>query len=755
MKTSLSFLQLTSQTIFALVLLLFFCAANASDAILIVDPEHTLSPIEALQRAQAVKSGNLQPPEFSIRTNGYWWVREFTNHTSETKWVVHAANTANEHVALYLFSDKQIIHQNKVDLLQMAREGKNANTIGYYLPFEIPANASYSIVLRVETPIAHKGLIFVIPEDQARNTAAVHMILIWSATGAMIALMLYNVFLGFGLKSSFYFLYVGHAAGHLIYLLTALGVLGAALPVLERYIIFNSPSIYLGSLFGTMFIYRFMAVNTLSRILDRIFKIFLGFLILVLFTGLLLDPHQYLTIVRYCHLVLAVLVISTAIVGVIHKRPQAIYILIGWGLMIAMTSKGMLGVIGFIELKVEDGIWAFLAILFEMFFMSLALADRFRTMQREKDLAETDNVAKSVFLATMSHEIRTPMNGLLGMVDVLAKTPLSKEQKSYVDTIRYSGSHLLTILNDILDYTRASEGKLKLEIINFDLRELIDNLVMVAKISTDPKGVELQVDIEPELPLQLMGDPTRLRQIFQNFISNAIKFTDQGFIKIGVNHVVIEDNQVSFDFSVTDSGIGIDKKAMNRLFERYNQADKSINRSYGGAGLGLSIVKDLIELMDGDFGVSSEYGKGSQFYVRLTLPMAKQQDDKAIETNGNTNQARNILIVDDDQVSRLVITKLLRSEGHQVKAASSGLEAIHRLRDGGIDLVLMDISMPDMDGLEATREIRKSGISIPIIGLTAHVFSEEHQKCRESGMSMVVTKPVEITKLKEAIAASF
>ncbi len=720
--------------------------------VLIGDPENKLTPALALEKSVILASNGHHSQDFSIASKTYWWVKEISNSGSDTEWVVHVGNTSVVEVSFTLFDDNTPIHSENVNLIELAKTSDYDYVVGHHLMFDLPANSTRVVVLRVETPIAHPGLIFIKTKHEAEKESYFHMTAIWGATGAMLALIFYNIFLGYGLRSNFYYLYVGHAVGHLLYLLTALGMIGDTFPIIQRYLLFNIPGMYMGALFGSLFIYKFMDVPKYSKSLTLLFKVFIGYLLLFPLLIVVVDSYQLLAFARYNHLLLAVLVITSGVVGMIKKSPQAIYILVGWGLMIATTSSGMLGVIGLKELAIEDGIIAFAAILFEMFLLSLALADRVRNLYHDKNAAVADNEAKSAFLATMSHEIRTPMNGLLGMADILSQTELTEKQKTYVDTIRYSGSYLLTILNDILDYVRASEGKLKIDNVSFSLNKLIHSLILIAKVKTDEKGLKFEVDIDPDLPEYLIGDPARIRQIFMNLINNAIKFTAHGSINIKLRLIEKSDNDVLFDFSIIDTGIGIDTESMERLFDRFHQADNTISRRYGGTGLGLSIVKELVELMDGNFGVSSELGEGSHFFITLRLGIADNPNQAESKQEEITLAPMRVLVVDDDRISRMVVSSLLVNEGHEVIDVDSGIEAINQLNQTDFDLVLMDISMPVVDGIETTRRIRQMGLTIPVVGLTAHVFPDDHHRCHQAGMNAVETKPLVMQKLKETIA---
>ncbi len=719
--------------------------------VLLADPQAALAPHDALQRATS-SFDEEDRPAIGINAHSYWWLAEVRNATTDGQWVVHVGNTAIERAELYLFDQGKLVHQAEVDLLAMARDGLPDYTIGHHFPIDFPRHSQRTILLRLQTEVVHKGLIFIKPASLAHAEARFHMVATWTGAGAIAALIVYNLFLGFSLRLRNYLFYVGHASGHLLYLLTALGMVGAAHPVLERYLLCNIPGIAIGVLFGALFIYTFLELPVLAPRLARVYRLFIGVMLLSPLLFFILEPHQFLTVVRASHLVLAILVITAALTAVRRKKREAYFILIGWGGLVAMTAKGMLGVLGLMELTIDAGIWALWAVLFEMFFLSLALADRVRRLHREKEAALADNAAKSAFLANMSHEIRTPLNGVLGMVDVLGDTQLDQKQRSYLQNIKQSGTALLSLLDDILDYSRLEAKRTNLEIRNFDPRQLLDELILLMSTQAEKKGLRLQAFITPEVPTLLRGDAGRLRQVLLNLIGNAIKFTEQGEVTLQLESRSKDSAGHCLRFSVTDTGIGIEAEALKHLFDRFHQADNTITRRYGGSGLGLAIASELVTLMGGEIRVDSQPGRGSRFTFEVPLPEVAMLRETA-ETEDTHLPVLNILVVDDDRINRLVASELLSRDGHQVTAVDNGAAALARVGNETFDVVLMDLGMPVMDGLEATRRLRSTGVSVPVIGLTAHVLPEQQAACKEAGMNAVIHKPIQVERLKQLIAS--
>lgn len=382
--------------------------------------------------------------------------------------------------------------------------------------------------------------------------------------------------------------------------------------------------------------------------------------------------------------------------------------------------------------------------------LTAEINERMRTeeaLTMAKDRAEKADRAKSEFLASMSHEIRTPLHGMLGLAEHLHESPLSSEQREEVATILSSGGALLSLINDILDFSKIEAGQMEIESTAFEPCVVVDEVARMLRIKAEEKAIHLHHQLPEERCQLLLGDPARLRQVLINLVGNAIKFTGKGgSVSVSLSMQETDDNMISLTFSVSDNGIGIPADRLDAIFDKFTQADCSTSREFGGTGIGLSICRDLIQLMGGEISVDSRYGEGSTFTIALVLPVARTRQTAPPVSASNHDHSNDhgrlhgvrILAADDNPVNCKVLQLHLKKMGCELELANNGQEAVEKVKQGHFQLVLMDMHMPVMDGLAATRAIRATNAAwatIPIMAMTANVIKGTRETCIEAGMN--------------------
>ncbi len=448
---------------------------------------------------------------------------------------------------------------------------------------------------------------------------------------------------------------------------------------------------------------------------------------------------------------------DTHVLHVIATRNRTIGMFVGRVVPGAAVDEGTLSLLSVVLMNCASGLESHnlhLELKQHSENLEVLIYERTQELEIEKNRAEKTAAEKSSFLATMSHEIRTPMNGVIGMSQLLQKTTLDAKQRSLTSTIIQSGKALVHLINDILDVSKMEAGRFELNLAPFDIVQLINGVAELLTPQAAAKGVSIELVCDKHLTRFVVGDSGRIRQVMLNLVGNAIKFTPHGVIKIKVETRDTEEGEY-FYISVSDMGIGIRKQNIDRLFNPFAQSDSSIAGTHGGTGLGLVICKQLIELMDGEIGVESEYGKGSTFWIDLKLPLAEkkdiQQDCIALRPTSEVLTAESklegkALVVEDNQVNQKVIELMLKKTGLECELANNGYEALYRLENQVFNIVFMDCQMPELNGYEATRIIRNGGKpyqGVPIVALTANAMESDRDACLAVGMDDFLAKPID------------
>ena len=742
------------------------------------DPDHQLGPREALIQLQ--ESGTLNErgnhPAFGFDRSAIWFLIPLHNDTAELDWIVQAGRPHMDNLDLFVFNQQdQLIasfrHGDQVPWSE--RPYPHTNLL---FPLNLKPGEDYRLVFRATSVGAIELPIKVMTPYSFQQYDTVFQNFVGLYLGAIGVMLLFNLLLYFSIRDSSYLMYCLYLSGLLGYLTSREGLpfqwLWPEQPWLNNPI--QAASAILGTGFVALFASDFMRLRATRPQIGHTIHYVGWTLVLLAPLSTLAETGLVLRIVTACAGFLVLPIIAITIDRIVAGDRPARYFLLSFSPFAVMVVLFMLKTYSFIDSSwlIDHGFE--IGSMIEAWLLSFALAYRFtmlrdeneriqreatveleqRVIERTRELHNALN-ARSQFLAVMSHEIRTPLNGIIGTVDMLKDAVNDPEQQRHLHVIEQSGNTLLALINDILDYASIESGNMPIISEQFNLAALASETAALYNHNAKVKGLNIKLEMDANIGTLCQGDPVRLRQILGNLISNAVKFTEHGDVKVHLQRDRQNADYVLFD--VEDTGIGIAPDTLGQLFELFQQADSSTRRRYGGTGLGLAICRQLVELLGGEIGVQSTPDKGSRFWFRLPMPqtsVAQRQTEAINKAGENRTPGVRLLIVDDNHVNLLVAQGLARKLGHQVEVAESGPEAIAVLLNDSrpYDLILMDCEMPDMDGFETTAEIIRLQSAgkvppIPIVALTAHAVPDKIRACHEAGMISHIAKPINSEKL--------
>ncbi|WP_415713446.1 ATP-binding protein [Maridesulfovibrio sp.] len=599
-----------------------------------------------------------------------------------------------------------------------------------------------------------------VDENSFRENSRLQLLFLSVVGGFSVALVLYNFFLFISLRDISHLWYSLQCLSINIYYFIVVDAVIEFIDIpMEYYIVLNYSFLGLFMFLSSFFVESFLA-NIRGKLYAKIIFIILKSVSLIsIVLAFFLGVNVMTLISAGMMMVYSITFIVLGVRSYCDGFTAARLYLVSWSLFcLGLMFASFCAITGLVNL---DYLVFTMQItnMIEMLFFSLALADRISVLRRDRQVAEALSQAKSSFLATMSHEIRTPLNAIVGMSRVILQSDLTPDQRRKMSVVRNSSDLLQHIINDILDFSRIEAGKMEIECLDFDLREIVKSVADVVRIDSAAKGIEFDLDMDSRLPRAVKGDPVRLRQVLLNLLSNAVKFTESG--SVGLKIKLLDHDFVRF--TVFDTGIGIPKELQENIFDKFAQADDSMTRRFGGTGLGLSICRQLVEMMGGSIHLRSSTGSGTSISCVLPLEpgeLAKVvRVDHPLKAMAVSAKPLKLLVAEDNMNNIELMRAVLEQTPYHVSYVHDGLSALEAVRTGNFDMVLMDLEMPNMNGLETVRAIREGEAGedktqIPVVALTAHVLDEIRVECEQAGMNGFISKPFNVDDLLMVIAAS-
>ncbi len=710
------------------------------------DPSGHDDLTQALARAET--QATLHPESVAREGQHYWLVSRFEVHGHLPPTILRLGNMLFDEWAIYLLHEGRLI-QHEVVAAAPPPGSPPSLDLSHLIPLQMGAEGEYTLAIRVSTRLFHRILVDLSSADRAIDQHVYQQAFNYAVFGALIALACYHLFIGLALLQITYIWYSLLAGTYLVYYLVLQGVMqrlfGIADPNLNLYI----ASATCARLFSLLFFCYMLDLRATAPRLRRLFLLTLALTVIQLVGEQLVDFYDALLLNRAMHLLIAPLLLYSAWRTWRQGFSPARYLVLGSLVMVVALAVRLLTVVGWIPYTALTPQLTFALLCLEVILFALALADRFKLLQRERSRQEEQNRSKHRFLTTLNHEIRSPLAVMLGEVGELRRTTQQGPYKEQVETLHYTGQALLDLVDNLLDYARNDEGRIPLHQVPFNLHRLVTSLHTLYAPRAAGQGLTLRLQLDPAIPARLVGDAVRIRQVLTNLLSNALRFSTQGEITFCVALERRRESDVELTFSVTDQGQGIRADDLPHIFERFYQGQGPGHAE--GSGLGLAISQEIVTQMGGTIRVESTLGEGSHFHFRL--PLAFEFPSAA---PGHTPLPRyRILVVDDEALNREVIGGLLRNLGQEVVMADGGVAALEQFELGRFDLVLLDWRMPMLNGAATAARMRLHTdplrASTPIYIATAQGPQADPHTYLGYGINGVMFKPLGRSQLTELL----
>lgn len=721
---------------FFIGLVLSFCFSFAQgdnvsgQGILILDSEKDLNSGQVLERLLQAEDTELSGATgFPKHENQYWFALELKPSTKQ-RWAVRLANAHFKEIEAFLYHKGQLIHQIQSGY-QASTEGLHTLSVDWLTELPIKNGQSYQLIIRIASPIVSSLNVHVESYDQALIYSTARTGFLFFLIGISLSLALHNLFFGASVRDISHILYAIHSLCGVLFVISAYGLFKTVFGFYDYELYFYKPASVGVQLFGTWFCYVFFQVPRRLRELDWAFKALIIFYVLLLMAYPFMSRDAFSIASAAPHPIFGTLMIVSAAWAYIRGLKPALYVCIGWIALIAGSTFPALVTIGLVP-GFESILMVGLSChVFEMYMLSLAISQKFRSIQLDNIAAKETDKSRSAFISYFSHEVKTPINGILGLIKLLKQTSLEPLQNKYVEQINRSGHQLLQQLNSVLLLESGRQQQTKTQATS--LLDILDSSVSLIQGLCDEKDILVEYLIEPNVPTVIETDPDLLQQLINNLLNNAAKYTDSGEIKVVCSGKYLEQGDMALCFAVSDTGIGIPYEDQDRIFHSFTKASNNDHNHLVGTGMGLAIVNNISERLGGHIEFTSTPGKGSTFEFHLKVRIAAQ--------GNGIDKSLSVLLVDDIELNNEIISSLLKGAGHTVYSTTDPNDAIAVAEKHEFDAILLDIHMPLISGQDLMPKLRGAGADCAIIGISAGLTPELSVQLQHEGMELLMEKP--------------